>query len=114
MYYLFENNRIAEIENENKDMFNDEVFDKLIEQRNGKIKKKSENIYDLIEIGDLVKIYSTFFRKIDSLGLQKMHSLVGIEGDFFPENEISEIYKPDQNGNFIKVWGKEGGEENEK
>lgn len=71
------------------------------------ILKKSKSVYDLIEIGDLVRIYSTFFRRIDSLGLQKMHNLVGIEREFFPENEISEIYKPNEKGDFIKVWTRE-------
>lgn len=61
----------------------------------GKIKKQSENVYDLIDREkDLVEIEGQI--------IMAKH----ISGDISKMSGISAIYKPDANGNYIKVWEK--------
>ena len=103
MYYLFENNKIYNIENDDKENFSDEVFDKLVEQRHGKIKKKRENVFDLIDRdNDLLKI--------SVLGFSNVLSAKSINGNFKDMDNILAIYKPNINGDYICVWRRENEE----
>lgn len=111
MYYLLEDNRIIDT---SKALHN---VDEIIIEENenekylylvgwlgkhfcGKIKKQSENVYDLIENEDLIKI-----RFGDSFNiLEACHIGGGVNG----MTNITTIYKPDSNGNYIKAWEKKG------
>lgn len=69
--------------------------------------KQSENVYDLIEIGDLVRIVDLDEKERiieinDSLPV-KTH--LKIFEEFY--QEVVEIYKKDFKGNYILVWNKE-------
>lgn len=65
-----------------------------------KIKKQSENVFDLIEEGDLVENFSTISQVIKIINNTVITSL-----DIpFDVSLIIKIYKPDEKGNYIKVW----------
>ena len=73
----------------------------------GKIKKQSENVYDLIEVGDLVKYEDDF---LGATLLAEVYMNYG-KLSLFDETDIKNldilaIYKPDEKGNYIKVWEK--------
>lgn len=107
MYYLLESNRIIDSENYkepyilSKDVirgrevlfltsFKDQVSVK------GTIKKQSENVYDLIEKEDLIKI-----KMCDTFSILEVKNInSGVSG----MRHIVAIYKPDKQGNYIKVW----------
>ena len=124
MYYLLENNRIIDSENykepyilskdviRNREVlfltsFKDQVLVK------GLIKKQSENVFDLIEKGDLVRclndIYEIKHVYYNNDGVfQYVTSGCGI---CFPSwknflKELNAIYKPNSKGDYIKVWEK--------
>lgn len=103
MFYLLENNRIID----SKDYWEYAVgIDK-----DGKtcyrvdIKKQSENVFNLIEVGDLIKInFDTTDPTIIDVTYKESHfSTVAIK--YYPETILA-IYKPDSQGNYIKVWEK--------
>ena len=76
-------------------------FRELIEAHLGKIKKQSDNVYDLIEREtDLVKIelLGNYFNIVEAKTLN---------GNWKENDRISTIYKPNANGDYIKVWEKE-------
>lgn len=66
------------------------------------ITKKAENVFDLLENGDLVKYkYET---KIELSDFQNDNTnYANYLKDCDPKNILA-IYKPDANGNYIKVW----------
>ena len=115
MYYLLENNRIIDSEIsyttnfpywEIKDncLFAKSKNDKLVRPCNeNKIKKQSENVYDLIEFGDLVQTNYGSLR--DVRGIQSDSVVIQYDCCIYFENIIA-IYKLDANGNYIKVWEK--------
>ena len=68
--------------------------------------KKSENIYDLIEKGDLIKLdYSTIPSSEFSVGIRFVDSLT-FKGIHYNEDVIIAIYKENKKGDYIKVWEK--------
>lgn len=81
-----------------------------------KIKKQSENVYDLIENGDIVNYYGNLYevKKIEFIqGIVYMDTAIGLcmpSVTRFMEL-LKAIYKPDEKGNYIKAWEKK---ENEK
>ena len=111
MYYLLENNRIIDSENYkepyilSKDIIrNREVLfltsfkDQVLVQ--GPIKKQSENVFDLIDWkNDLVRVNDRFY------GCDVMSK---VRRQILEENNylIDAIYKPNSNGDYIKVWEK--------
>lgn len=132
MYYLLEDNRrinrIIDSENLRKDLSDgtllDPVFD-IKEEKNKvhyyfeglhlvtlKIIKQSENVLDLIEVGDLVKLDKTLNqvitilkedkRTIFEIGDNKWFSFKELNN--YLNNNLLAIYKPNSNGNYIKVW----------
>ena len=124
MYYLFENNKICNIEKSKNDEenFSDEAFDKLVEQRHGKIKKKSENVFDLIEVGDLVegkwRFWQRFIREVVSLANYEEYKIITLDGFVSVSvsnnrentDKVDAIYKPNKNGDYICVWRRENEE----
>lgn len=109
MYYLLENNRIIDSENYkepyilSKDVIrNREVlfltsFKDQVSVR-GTIKKQSENVFDLVEKTDLIKL-----KFGDSFNiLEVSHLNGGVKG----MRGILAIYKPNSHGDYIKVWEK--------
>lgn len=127
MFYLLENNRIIDsnmLFTKNIPLW--EVKDNLLfaKSKNGKlikpykynaIKNQSENVFDLIEEGDL--LYMPFdcngmvVHRFDMFKCYKynaFHCSIHI----VHEKGIFAIYKPDDKGNYIKVWERE--EENGK
>ena len=82
----------------------------------GLIKKQSENVFDLIEVGDLVNLDKTLNqviailkedkRTIFEIGDNKWFSYKELNN--YLNNNLFAIYKPDANGNYIKVWDKKG------
>ena len=107
MYYLLEDNIIIDSE---------KLSVKVIEYQGkqylsrdskniyslGTIKKQSENVYDLIEVGDLVGSDFDISRVV---GLQSDSVVVKHDCCIYFEN-ITTIYKPDAKGNYIKAWEK--------
>ena len=76
------------------------------------IKKQSDNIFDLIEVGDLIK-HNQYHDKEKFEKVLKENTWFGARGfetnDFYSIDEcnIIAIYKPNTNGDYIKVWEKE-------
>ena len=131
MFYLLENNRIIDsnmLFTKNIPLW--EVKDNLLfaKSKNGKlikpykynaIKNQSENVFELIEKGDLIKCCKYDFDgktneydihnvdAIDEEGVIIMSYTVAVRF-----KDIYAIFKPDDKGNYIKVWERE--EENGK
>lgn len=121
MYYLLENNRIIDSrmsytvnipywEIKDNCLFAKSKNDKLVRPYNkNKIKKQSENVYELIEVGDIVKYYGNLY---EVKKFEIYHEIVYMDtalGLCMPSvNRLMEllkaIYKPDEKGNYIKVW----------
>ena len=76
----------------------------------GTIKKQSENVFDLVEEGDLIKDDNCLYevREIsdgkDDNGRKSAISQPGMFKHW--EWNIEAIYKPNSNGDYIKVWEK--------
>ncbi len=115
MYYLLEDNRIIEwngdciIKDTPKKINGVYKMKKCIifkskTIKDGFVKKQSENVYDLIEMGD-VYLYQNKYMIIPELSLINDDVLLKIfkARAEKPEN-IKCIYKPDAQGNYIKVW----------
>ena len=113
MFYLFENNRIIDSEIsyttnfpywEIKDncLFAKSKNDKLVRPcTENKIKKQSEYVYYLIEWeNDLVKTKDGDIISCKNLYIFYMQEY--IKNQFF-----TAIYKPNANGDYIKVWERE-------
>ena len=115
MYYcLMEDNTIRMLKhrpyhNKTKNYYYDTDFEydygvvKAIEL---KIKIFSEDVFDLIEIGDLVELdmnenLPTIIHKYEHYDLEAMRDLKIVD------NYCIAIYKPDASGNYIKVWSDE-------
>lgn len=102
--------------------------------RNGKriyfdqyyILKKSDNVFDLVEVGDLIKIkgnYDEYITQIieNPFWVADLVFFYGNQKVWFRDsqydgdeqykncdlNNIIAIYKPDKHGTYIKVWEKE-------
>ena len=104
MYYLLEDNRIID---------SNEYFKYAYAYKNGityynvTIKKQSENVYDLIEVGDLItekrrwcgeEIYVT------ANVCSKEDELIHCFRSTLFEHDVYAIYKPNSKGDYIKVW----------
>ena len=116
MFYLLEDNRII-VENkrftdiycyENRKgflykSFKDKNYGK---NRNlGKIKKQSENVFDLIEAGDLVKTFGIF--RVDEINtqLKQIYGFLDRESIIVINTlGVKAIYKPNEKGDYIKAW----------
>ena len=125
MYYLLENNRIVDT---SKALHNvDEIIIEEHENEKylylvgwlgkhfcGKIKKQSENVLDLIEEKDLIKLSNTLNQVITILQEGKKRCFEIGENRWFSKKELNNyinakclaIYKPNSNGDYIKVWEK--------
>lgn len=125
MYYLLENNMILSDKQCKKyinyeDRENDYVTyagqngDMIIELylENGckeimtisRVVKKSENVFDLIEKGDLIKLdYSSYPYSEDSFYIRFVDDMT-FKGIHYNEDVIVAIYKPNSKGDYIKVW----------
>ena len=116
MYYLLEDNRIvdseniresiglpnhisAKIDDVSKEVIIENTFAKLIINVL-KIKKQSENVFDLIEKGDLV---NTIVDSIYQVVIIAKNVVIAPQLAF-DLAEVTAIYKPDSKGNYIKVW----------
>ena len=126
MYYLLEDNRIIDSENlpKNWEIFSIsfdrmyvKIFEDIIITQTFDIKKQSENVFDLIEEGDLIRcdrcdgIFEVsdidLFDEYDKEIYDCDKSFISYPANAqHLENEISAIYKPDEKGNYIKVWEK--------
>lgn len=112
MFYLLENNKIIDSrisytanfpywEIKDNCLFAKSKNDKLVRPYNeNKIKKQSENVFDLLETGDLVKYQTMLMEKFYFL-MQEIKKDSFNAKDFYT---ILAIYKPDSEGNYIKVW----------
>lgn len=116
MFYLLEDNRIIDSripytsnfpywEVKDNRLYAKSKNDKIVRPCNeNEIKKQSENVFDLIEVGDLVKF--RYGKIIELCDFQdNANNFVNYLKDCLPE-KILAIYKPDANGNYIKVWEK--------
>lgn len=101
MYYLLENEKIVDSEDirhfeedgylKTLDTFFEEI--KII----GKIKKQSENVYDLIDWEkDLVRV--------DNMIHQCKYFHRDLREEYIENKWFNTIYKPDEKRNYIKVW----------
>jgi hypothetical protein len=124
MFYLLENNRIIE-DTKGKYCVRTQptTNGKNVLCSNGKnkyrvsvIKNQSENVFDLIEMGDLLYMpfdcNGTVVHRFDMFKCYKynaFHCSIHI----VHERGIFAIYKPDDKGNYIKVWEREEEDEND-
>ena len=111
MFYLLENGKIIDSDNFPYEWKFYTVLisekDKTIilhcpdprDRKKYQIKKQSENVYDLIEEGDLVKT-----KLLEDFNLLEIVTNEGV----FERKHITIIYKPDEKGNYIKVWEVKG------
>ena len=119
MFYLLENNRIIDSEIsyttnfpywEVKDnrLYAKSKNDKIVRPYNeNKIKTQSENVYDLIEKGDLItekRIWCGEEVYVIANVCSKEDKLIHCFHSTLFEDNVYAIYKPDANGNYIKVW----------
>ena len=106
MYYLLEDNRIVDSEKENV-YVNEYQGIKWGHKNNehktclGLIKKQSENVFDFVDWNnDLVRVYTACgFMIVDC-----NHAKSDFSDGYYNVEWINAIYKPDANGNYIKVW----------
>lgn len=102
MYYLLEDNRI--IDSENEDVYvNEYQGHKWLHKNNehktclGFIKNQSENVYDLIDWEkDLVRVDDAIHH------CKYFHR--DLREEYIENKWFNAIYKPDEEGNYIKVW----------
>lgn len=108
MFYLLENNKIIDstisytknfpfwVEKEGC-LFAKSKNDKFVRPYNeNKIKKQSENVLDLVEKEDLIKLkFSDSFNILE---------VAHIGGGVCGMRGIQAIYKPNSKGDYIKVW----------
>ena len=98
------------LKEENFDYFN--RIDKWTPVTKKYIKKQSENLLDLVDVGDLIE---QIWQEEKSLGVngkwiehvhEKNSEYIGTFAWRVPinDNDIKAIYKPDKDGNYIKVY----------
>lgn len=118
MFYLLEDNRIIDSEKYinsilNKGKNSEKNYEYLYEIRNGqsyyygKIKKQSEDVFDLIEKGDLItekRIWCNEEVYVIANVWSKEDKLIHCFHSTLFDDDVLAIYKPDANGNYIKVW----------
>lgn len=114
MYYLLEDNRI--IERDRLEHWEEKGFLYDHYKSYGKIKKESENVFDLIEVGDLVegkwRFWQRFIREVVSLANYEEYKIITLDGFVSVSvsnnrentDKVDAIYKPNKNGDYIKVW----------
>ena len=126
MYYLLEDNRI--IDSEQKDYyfsvdsgllyvkrkigtsFSEDGWRDLYEITTtplGKIKKQSENVYGLIEEGDLLFVpfyWNNILISRFDVFKRYEYSCFHCCNNSFREKQIYAIYKPNEKGDYIKMW----------
>ena len=134
MYYLLENNMILSDKQCRKyinyeDKENDYVIyagkhgDMFIEiyLSNGckeirtisRVIKKSENVFDLIEVGDLIAFKYMDTETIDIAKVVHIYQFkdgdidIATRGYIHSTEKIQAIYKPNSKGDYIKAWEKE-------
>ena len=94
MYYLTESNEI--ISDEEKDNMN----------VSNNFKKQSENVFYLIEVGDLIKyVYydnSVSISNVDESDLERLTAINSLYDNI--RKSVRTIYKPNEKGDYIKVW----------
>lgn len=94
-----------------KGMYNDTRNGKRIYFDQYFMLKKSENVFDLIEVGDLVKVEDGTF--IVSMKNDRVFVIKINEGQKVRRlTSIKAIYKPNKNGDYIKVWERVNENEN--
>ena len=129
MYYLLENEKIIDSkisytvnfpywEIKDNCLFAKSKNDKLARPCNeNKIKKQSENVFDLIENGDLIKSYRYESRdetdgydinNVDRVEKDRAGILIAGFNVFVSNDDILAIYKPNEKGDYIKVWEVKG------
>lgn len=112
MFYLLYDNRIIDSQKEDVYVYEFQIH-KWLHKNNehktcfGLLKNQSENVFDLIEEGDLLYIpfdcNGMIVHRFDMFKCYKynaFHCSIHI----VHEKGIFAIYKPDDEGNYIKVW----------
>ena len=111
MYYLTESNSITSDEKLDKKMglciigktigyYN--IYDTF--ETIDFIKKQSDNVFDLIEVGDLVKTGIGKIFDVRKPYIDEGLAIVPFNIIFLNEINIIAIYKPNSRGDYIKVW----------
>ena len=110
MYYLLEENptRIRILDDKNNEIEHRQITDikeemKISFQSSIKVIKFSESVFDLINWNeDLVNIGTS----CGSLMVDCKHAKSDFSDGFYDVEWITAIYKPNSNGDYIKVWEK--------
>ena len=108
MYYLLEDNKIVKGTLTPDKLMIKVSFDRghlFIETE--RIKKQSDNVYDLIEVGDLVKTGAGKIFDVRKPYIDKGLAIIPFYVLFLNEINITAIYKPNAKGDYIKVWEEE-------
>ena len=115
MFYLLEEiNRIVDSEEDKVEIIEEGGVKFLRNQygyKLGEITKQSENVFDLVEVGiDLIK----HKRNINHLyvelvigGFDNFFKTIETTAYYVHLHDVLAIYKPNANGDYIKVWEKE-------
>ena len=91
--------RIAKDDKDNAFFIQIQYLDFLKTRKIGYIKKQSENVYDLIDWdNDLVRV--------DNMIHQCKYFHRDLREEYIKNKWFNAIYKPDANGDYIKVWEK--------
>lgn len=115
MYYLTESNSIIsdkQIKNiKGACLVSTTIYDNEFQVLD-RIKKQSENVFDLIEVGDLIRYNDEF---LGTFPLREVYLHNG-ELQLLDEInikclEITKIYKPNSKGDYIKVWESDSNEQ---
>lgn len=122
MYYLTKSNGIINDKQikESKNVFkcgssicyyvniDDDEFETL-----DHIIKQSDNVLDLIEVGDLIGLNKSI-GEVLSIQISSGDKFIGVSNEKsslfnikYLNNKINAIYKPNANGDYIKVWEKD-------
>lgn len=93
---------------------------KYIYANEGIVEKQSKNVFDLIEVGDLIKyqFINVYYELVSTIELVtkinivfKHKEYISVLGKEIEKNkDILIIYKPNSNGDYIKVWEKKENE----
>lgn len=68
------------------------------------IEKKSDNVFDLIEVGDLIECANYHFTYVNEvIDIEADVMFRGVENLVLSYNILA-IYKPNSKGDYIKVW----------
>ena len=109
MFYLLDDNKIykAELFEKHK-MLKIKTDWNVIYKSTSHIKEQSENVFELIKAGDLISFKydenSTIVGQVTDVIVSNGKVKILIKNHIINTKDIYCIFKPDEDGNYIKTW----------